>query len=351
MKRKGRQGRSPIGVDLGKRHVKVSQLRRSGDGWRVSAAAALPRQSPDGDIDRSEVRQLRGVLERQGFAGKRIVLAVPTEKLMTGILDVPPRASGAPIDQIARAELARIHKCKPDSLEMACWDLPAPSHGKEVNRVMAAGCTHANANEFADCFESEGFDVRALDIHACAVVRACAPVLSGGITCLLDMGWSASRLVLLFQEAVVYERTLAETGIHPLFEAIGKKLGLGPETIDSVLGEVGIQPGADGEEANWESFRAVRGMILTHLASILDEVRLSISYAACCLQNDAIERLILVGGGAAIPGIREYISSALEIEVRTVAPTDIADCPGPLQHMCSDPALTASVGLAQFAEG
>lgn len=351
MKRKGRQGRSPIGVDLGKRYIKAAQLRRSGDGWRVSAAAALPRENPDGDTDRSEVRQLRGVLERQGFAGKHIVLAVPTEKLMTGILDVPPRGSGAPVDQIARTELARIHKCKPDSLEMACWDLPAPSHGKEVNRVMAAGCTHANANAFADCFENEGFNVRALDIHACAVVRACAPVLSGGITCLLDMGWSAARLVLLFQEAVVYERTLGETGIHPLFKAIGKKLGLGPETIDSILGEVGIQPGLDGEGANWESFQAVRGMILAHLASMLDEVRLSISYATSQYRDAAIERLILVGGGAAIPGIREYISSALEMEVRTVAPTDIADCSGPLQDRCSDPALTASVGLAQFAEG
>ncbi len=61
MKRKGRQGRSPIGVDLGKRHIKAAQLRHSGDGWRVIAAAALPRENPDGEIDRSEARQLRGV--------------------------------------------------------------------------------------------------------------------------------------------------------------------------------------------------------------------------------------------------------------------------------------------------
>ena len=113
----------------------------------------------------------------------------------------------------------------------------------------------------------------------------------------------------------------------------------------------GSRPGPEGEEANWESFRAVRAMILTHLASMLDEVRLSISYASSQYRDAAIERLILVGGGAAIPGIREYISSALEIEVRTVAPTDVADCSGPLQGKCSDPALTASVGLAQFAKG
>lgn len=351
MKRTRRSGRTPIGVDLGKRYVKAAQLGRTRSGWRVDAAVSLPRGMPDGGVSRSEIRQLRGVLDRQGFAGKSVVLAVPTEELLTGIMDVPPRGSGAPVDQIARMELARIHKCRPEALEVACWDLPAPSHGKEVARVMAAGCTHASADAIVDCFEDEGLNVRALDIHACAVVRACAPVLAGGIICLLDMGWAAARVVLLYRDAVVYERTLGETGIRPLFEAMSKKLALSAETIDSILGEVGIQSDADGEKTGWESFRAVRGMISAHLASMLEEVRLSFSYATGQYRDAALERLILVGGGAAIPGVREYISSALEMDVRTVAPADVADCPEALREQCSDPALTASVGLAQFAEG
>ena len=351
MKRMGRPGRTPIGVDLGNRYIRAVQLARMGSGWRVDAATALPRGTPNGEVGRSEIRQLRGVLDRQGFAGTSVVLAVPTEKLLTGILNVPPRDSGAPVDQIARAELARIHKCKPDSLEMACWDLPAPSHGKEVNRVMAAGCAHASADALADCFEDEGLNVQALDIHACAVVRACAPLLAEGITCLLDMGWAAARLALLYQDVIVYERALEETGIRPLYQAMGERLGLSFETIDSVLGEVGVRADAEGETTGRESFRAVRGMISAHLASMLEEVRLSFSYATGQYRDAALARLILVGGGAAIPGVREYISSALEMDVRTVAPADVADCPGALLDRCSDPALTASVGLAQFAEG
>ena len=269
MKRTGRPGRMPIGIDLGSRSIKAAQLARTRDGWRVHAAVSLPRGRPDGEVDRSEVRKLRGVLDRQGFAGSKVVLAVPTGELLTGILDLPPRGSGAPLDQIARMELARIHKCAPETIEVACWDLPAPSHGKDAARVMAAGCAHSSVDALADCFEDEGLNVQALDIHACAVVRACAPLLAEGITCLLDMGWAAARLALLYQDVVVYERAMEETGIRPLYQAMGKKLGLSFETIDSVVSEVGLQSDAGGDGAGWESFRAVRGMISAHLASML----------------------------------------------------------------------------------
>ena len=80
-------------------------------------------------------------------------------------------------------------------------------------------------------------------------------------------------------------------------------------------------------------------------------MRLSFSYATRQYRDAALERLIIVGGGAAIPGVREYIASVLEVDVRTVAPADVVDCPAAILEKCGDPALTASLGLAQFAEG
>ena len=137
-------GRSSIGVEIGNRQIAAVQL--DGSGRRVLAAAMVARKAgPAGeaaaeteapsDIPREasgafgseEAHRLESVLYRQGFTGNQIVLAVPDGKLMTAVLELPSRASGAPVDQLARVELGRLHKRDPGEFEMGCWDVPRPA--------------------------------------------------------------------------------------------------------------------------------------------------------------------------------------------------------------------------------
>lgn len=110
---------SPIGVDVGERCMKALQFSRGGGKWRISAAAGMKREHQGAGITGQEVRRLREQLTESGFRGNRLVLAVPGEKLLTGIMELPPADSGAPLEMLARSELARMHKCDPQSFEMA----------------------------------------------------------------------------------------------------------------------------------------------------------------------------------------------------------------------------------------
>src|SRR5437773_982313 len=99
------RGRSPIGIDLGAHSIKVVQLRACGDGrWRMHALARLPRATPGAAVQTEEIARLAATLDRAGFTGTRAVLAVPGADLMTGMLELPPRAPGMPFEQIARME-------------------------------------------------------------------------------------------------------------------------------------------------------------------------------------------------------------------------------------------------------
>src|SRR5881394_3993431 len=104
-----RHGRGPIGLDLFGHQLKAAQLSHDGKSWRVEAAVSLS-QSADQPLDASRVTWLRDVLTRQGFKGDQVVLAAPAGKLETEMLELPPRTSGAPMDQIARAELCTVSK-------------------------------------------------------------------------------------------------------------------------------------------------------------------------------------------------------------------------------------------------
>src|SRR4051812_12575891 len=95
-----------IGLDVGNRVVKLAQLQRLRRGWQSRAMAVLPWHAEE-SLDQT-AGQIALILERQGFSGNRVVLAAPVRKVHCDMLDLPPRASGAPIEEIAKAEVARV---------------------------------------------------------------------------------------------------------------------------------------------------------------------------------------------------------------------------------------------------
>src|SRR4051794_35623253 len=112
------RSRTPIGLDVAGRWVKAVQLSRTATGLRLAAAARVARADPAAGFSEADAQVLAGVLERAGFQGHDVVLGAPREMLLSDVLELPPRASGAPIEQLARVELARANKCDPASFEL-----------------------------------------------------------------------------------------------------------------------------------------------------------------------------------------------------------------------------------------
>ncbi len=349
----GRSSLTPIGIDIGSRQVKAAQLRRSRKGWRIAALSSFPRMEAGADIGGEEIRHLCSIFRRQGFRGKDVVLAVPAEKLLTGILELPPRSSGAPLDQIARMELSRMHKVAPDSFKMLFWDVPASARPKESCQVLAVGCAHAEADKLLDAFERANLDVVVLDVHACAAVRACRPMLlpDPSITAILDIGWRSACLLIVYGGVVAYERVLREVGMANLLEAIDRTFRLNGETAEGFLATVGFDCKARGHELDQPSREEFTRVLSRHFDALAKELQAPFSYAVHQYPSNGTMRLLLIGGCAIIPGLTEHLASALEMEVAIVRPADLAECRSSILDKSSNPALTLAIGLAQFGEG
>lgn len=342
---------SPIGLDIGGRYVKAAQLSRSPDGWRIEATACFPRVTSEAELDRRQVQQIHDVLSRQGFRGRSVVLAVPAGTLLTAILELPPRSSGAPLEQIARAELARMYKCDAQSIEISCWDLPVPSSADGSTAVMATSCRHADARELLKAFEDTGLGVKALDVHTCALARACEPALARqeAFTALLDIGWSSTQLVILHQGVIIYEEALAAAGMKTLSLTLARRLKLKADTVDCLLAEIGLDPDAAGA-ASRMPFEAVRGAIAAHCREMAKDTQTTFTNAAHQYPGVSIGLVLLVGGGAAIPGLAGQLAAELGVEVRAVAAADLVDCSPSLREQSERTELAMAIGLAQFSE-
>jgi len=333
---------SPIGVDVGERYIKAVQFSRSGGKWQISAATGIKRDNQRADISGAEVCRLRKQLSESGFHGNRLVLAVPGDKLLTGIMELPPASSGAPMDMLARSELARMHKCDAQSFEMASWQLPAPARAANTTFVMGAACTHADADSLLDCFEAEGFVVERLEIQSQAMARACGPLLnaSKGLAGILDLGWTAPRLVLLYNGVVIYQRKLPKSAYGAMVGELAGELGIDTAQVEKMLS------GADQAQPRPE---AANACLERYVAGIIEEMRIPLSYVSNQYPDAASDRLLLVGGGAQLDGLARRLAEAMDWPVCPATMSELVDGPESMDRDYGS-TLVVAAGLAWAEE-
>lgn len=341
---------SPIGIDIGTRCVKAVQLSRTSKGWRVEAATLFAQQQLNAPLDGAVAHRIAGILERQGFRGQEIVVAAPVKKLEVGMLELPPRTSGAPIEQIARTELARTVKAAPEALAMGMWDVPAPARAAAATHVMAVALRHEDANVLVDAFEGEGMNLRSLDIPAWALARACSPLAkaSAGVTGVLDIGWDGALLVLIHEDSVIYQRALSECGIAAIRDRVGQALELDAMLADHILDQIVLKPAPDGARTDPMLWASIRGLLAEYASSISTELLASFSYASHRYPANAVDKLFLTGGGALIADLPQGLSERIGVPVKPLAPAELVECPPTLLSACSVPALTPALGLALY---
>ena len=242
-----------------------------------------------------------------------------------------------------------MHRCQPEAMELAWWDLPAPRRAADSARVMAAACRLEHAEILLDLFEAQRLRVRAIDVAAWAMHRACRPLLEPkSSVVLLHVGWECCAIALLHQSVVVYERMLPAAGLKPLHARLMDELGASPADIDAFLSPRAIDPSA--EDSGPTLGRGAHAIIESHFEPLIGEIGVSCSYITQQYEDVNFAQVLAMGVGAALPGLTQQIGRILEIATRAVAPADVADCPAQLARLAANPGMTLALGLANHAE-
>ncbi len=345
------KSRSPIGIDVGSRNMKVAQLCTAADKRQeISATSVVPRTNAGAEINLEEAISLRRVLQRQGFRGDRVVLAAHEDKLLRGIFDIPGQISEDAMEQIARMELSRMHDVAPDSFEMICWEPLNTGKSKTKRQTVALACPHDAANIYIDTFEQAGFKVCALDARSAAVARACKSLTLSppAVTAILDLGWKSTRLLFLCGEAVVYERLLEEKSICTLASDLRDKFGIAEESAYTVIASIGFGTFEEAPELDQQSVGFIRGILVRYFEAMKNELKTPLAYVSREHGGKGTERMLLVGSGAMFPGISEYLAESFNMEVLTAAPSELLPSPAHVRTKACNTALTVACGLALF---
>lgn len=315
---------TPIGLDLGALTIRAAQRELTGG---VLAVASIRREKPDTTYSPRDFERLQGVLYRRGFRGRDLVIAAPKSIIQRTSIELPPKQSGAPIEQIARSELARQTHEQPNAFEFAWWNAPQPPRHGAATRAIAVSIPHAKADALLDGAESIGLNPRALFSPSTAIAAAVPPPEPGSTSGVLDLGWSDATLVVLNSSEIIFERQLGGCGLADITRETAKKRNLDPARLCRLIEQAGV-PGA-------EPGPIVADIIETYSEVLCAEMSSSVDYLRGCEGSPDPVSISLLGGGAALPGIAEHISQAAEVA------THVAPCP-------HGPATATALGLASM---
>ncbi len=157
-----------------------------------------------------------------------------------------------------------------------------------------------------------------------------------GAGAVLDIGYASAQLVLVHQSIVVYHRNLPKCGVQSLARSVARSIGGDEALAESLLAQREPVRKPDLDQALANSFLALES-----------ELRIPVSYLANQYPDAAVQRLLLVGGGAGIRGLDSFLASSLNLDVRVATAADLL--PGtPSDPPGADNSLALAVGLAEY---
>lgn len=332
------KGLSAIGLDLGSHSVKAVQLAGP-ESSTVLASMSVPRTTPRTPLTAVELQRVREVMDRRGFRGRDVVVAVPSAQLMTAVLELPPRAPGVPIEQIALTEFARVHKADPAGLTLSIWDLPASSRASKAMYAQAVGAKSAELEAHIDLLESVGFNVVAVDDPYSAAARGTQFLSRAetGMTAIVDLGWESGALTLASKDSVVYTRKLSDAGLETMCRQAVASTSEALEEVEQLVFRSGLLSNTDTSDDG-----DILDILTAAVDEMLKEIDQAIGYTVHQYPDTAIKQTLLIGGGAAVPGMAQRFEQELRLPAISANDLDQAKSSGLTAGMMTALGLTVA---------
>ena len=348
---------SPIGLDIGARGARAAQLVREGDSYRVQRIAVVERPPVDGAESRDTgewSRWMRACVQGRGFRGRSVVTYAANDDCDYHFVELPTAVLNRPsleAEQAVRFEVARLLSDPIEDLELRYWPL-VPSRVPGPGALAVASRRSFVIDKVSRCHEA-GLMCVGVDVHASALSRlgcALTPVRNKSVWGVLDVGCEQSRLILCVDTVPTLVREVGSGGLG-WTRSIAESLQISVKAAEVQKREHGIATGASrgapSDAARDEIARMVFGAIRSELNEIASEVKRSYEYVLSLHPEREPGALIMIGGGALLHGLPEFLSDALGIAARRAS-----DCVG--QQGCrlqGDSGVAEKIEVAALALG
>lgn len=314
----GKKSSGVLGLDISSSSVKLLELSKQGDRFRVESYAVEP--LPANAVVEKNITDVEAV----GDAIKRVV-----SKSRSGVKQVAVAVSGSAVitkviqmdgginefemeDQIALEADQYI----PYPLDEVAIDFevqgPSEANPDKVD-VLIAACRKENVDVRQDALNIAGLTTKVVDVEAYALERAYqlieSQLNSHGddlVVAIMDVGATMATLSVIAEGKTVYTREQVFGG-KQLTEEIQRRYGLSLEEAGLAKKQGGLPDDYEAEVLN--PFRE----------AVVQQVARAMQFFFGASQYNSVDYVVLAGGTSAIPGLVDMV------EEKTGTPTLVAN--------------------------
>jgi type IV pilus assembly protein PilM len=326
-----------IGVDISSTAVKLLQLSRTGDRYRVEHYAVEP-LPPNAVRDKILVEveavgeAIRRAVARSGSRVKYAAAAVSGSSVITKTMPMPADLDEDEME--SQVELEAVNYI-PYPIEEVNLDFevlgPMPGNSEMVQVLLAASRSE-NVEVRASALELGGLTAKVIDVEAFAIENAFALMAGSlnvprdGIVALIDVGATMTTLNVLRGGRSIYTREQVFGG-KQLTDEVMRRYSLSYE-------EAGLAKRQGGLPESYEI-----EVLDPFKEAMVQQVSRLLQFFYAGSEFNRVDHVVLAGGCASIPNIAEMVEEQLGVST-TVA--------NPLAHMTLGPRVQAHA-LAQDA--
>ena len=307
-----------FGFDIGHTSLKIMQLDRKKRGVSVDGYGTIsfdPSAIQKGVITDPEIiiKAAYTLLEEQ-LTGKittsRVAVSLPNEFSFNRILTLPKLSNA----DLAKAVELETSQSIPLPLDDLYYDYEVmASLNEETVEVRLVACPKTIIDSYMTVFDALGLEVALIESNINAVTRMVTHTETHDIvTLIVDFGSTACDLSIFDGTTIRVTSTIDCSG-ETITQLIAKKLNVTAQQAQSIKTRYGIEMS--------KKQALIIDAVEPELNKLTSEIRKVVRYfSERNKSNKAIGQIIILGGGANLPGLNSYITDKTRIPTRLCAP-------------------------------
>jgi type IV pilus assembly protein PilM len=301
-----KQKQIAFGFDLSDVSVKVMQLEKSGNSFKVLAYADhnLPKGVVVNDIIMNEtmlinhIKTMLGSLEFGKIHGNQIIASIPESKAFVRVLQIPKMTE----EQAVSAVPFEAEQYIPIPLDQAYLDWQIIGEKDDKLDVLVTASPKDYIDAFLRILKSAGLNPVSFEVESAACARALiSPELKTKNILLLDMDTYRTSLIVVEKGNLQFTSSVPIAG-DAFTQSIARALSISGEEAEKVKREIGLD---DAKES-----QAVKAALVSVVDNLVTEIRNIIKFHDEH-STEKIQQIVLCGGSSKLLHVPEYIAQQL----------------------------------------
>jgi len=333
---------SYLGIDISAPGIKMVELARSGNQVALLTYGFSEQKvdSPIKDMSMLDVPRtaalIHHIAEKAHVASNLCLASLPTSSVFSSIININQTGNKKDLEAAINWEAKKVI---PLALQDIVLDWQKIEGGQaDNNMILLTGAPKALIQNYISIFKAAQRNLLSLETEIFALIRSLlgndrSPVM------IVQMGSTTTNIFVVDKCTPVINRSIGVGG-NNITKAIAEHLSLSLEQAEQFKYDLMHNSPADASES-------APAMIIEALAPIVNEIKYILEVFGN-KENRRLEKIILTGGGALLPGLTNYLAERFNLNTIVGDPWFRVAYPFELKPILEKigPRLAVAIGLA-----